>query len=194
MCTGTVPDATSDAAASDAGSPISWDGRAPLDHRASPTACPEEREAGAPCAAGTGPFPTEGSCEQDSDCTMGKNGRCLAFPNAPPEEAGRQCGAICSYDDCFVDSDCPPRVPCVCRDVTIYGDPNVCSTQSQCAVDSQCGPPGFCSPQAGSPFYGYFCHTLRDLCIDNTDCPSGDSCEFDTMTNRWFCFMPPMMR
>jgi hypothetical protein len=85
-------------------------------------------------------------------------------------------------------------VACACRDVSIYGDPNTCLTQSQCAVDSQCGPPGFCSPQAGSPLYPYFCHTLRDLCIDNSDCPPGDSCEFDTMSNRWDCYMPPMMR
>src|SRR5580658_954897 len=59
----------------DAPSPISWDGRAPEDHRASATDCPQQRDedAGTACAASWPPDPGEYACAQDSDCTMGAN-------------------------------------------------------------------------------------------------------------------------
>jgi len=186
----------------DAPSPISWDGRAPEDHRASATDCPQQRDedAGTACAASWPPDPGEYACAQDSDCTMGANGRCLGAPSPPPYEAGlgTLCESFCSYDQCFVDSDCGPRLPCLCRDASYDGAPNLCLTESNCAIDSQCGPPGFCSPSStfgeGSPSFGYFCHTLNDLCVDDTDCAPLSTCQFDDGGDRWICYPTPTMR
>ena len=195
---------------SEAPSPISWDGRVPMDHRASSSTCPQQRAAGTvlnvgfPCPDGGLPSPTAFACAQDSDCTMGNNGRCLSAPiYVYPEDSGigpglLYCETLCSYDQCFSDSDCAARVPCACRYQPVYGEANLCLTEGNCAVDSDCGPGGFCSPSVvmgGSPEgYGYFCHTPNDLCIDNMDCgPDGStsSCQFDVAGGHWACHTPP---
>jgi hypothetical protein len=205
---GTNGDAESggDGANDGAATPISWDGRAPLDHRASATACPRGRDAGLgfPCPdSGASPLPGN-PCAVDSDCTGGNSGLCLCVPDLVPPPSGSGPGMLytqtfCSYDQCLVDSDCGPRVPCDCRVPNIFGSPNVCLSASNCAVDSDCAPPSFCSPSlvvAQTPDIGYFCHTPNDTCIDDSDCPVPggplrETCRFDATSAIWHCVIVP---
>jgi hypothetical protein len=210
--TGTRADASSpyedpgDGGAQDAGAtPISWDGRAPLDHRASAAACPRVREAGVGLScpdSGAGPLPGN-PCAVDSDCTAGSDGVCLCIPDLVPPPSGNGPGLLytetaCSYDQCFVDSDCGPRIPCDCRDPNIFGAPNVCLSMSNCAVDSDCAWPAFCalSTVTGTPSIAFFCHTSNDTCIDDSDCPVPGGpfdaqCRFDATSAIWRCFQYP---
>jgi hypothetical protein len=172
----------------DAGA-ISWDGRAPLAHRDASVACPRERDhdASLPCPEGTPPPGSQ--CVTNADCTGGQNGRCLCAPSFDPPDTG----TVCSYDQCFADTDCPPRVPCGCRDVNIYGNPNTCNSASNCAVDSDCPSTGFCSQSGGA---GYYCHTPNDACIDDVGCPPAtfmnlSACLFDGSRGVWRCFQVP---
>jgi hypothetical protein len=185
--------------------PISWDGRVPQNHRASPAQCPPERAAGSPCPDGGVPSPTNFACMQDSDCTVGLNGRCLSVPQlvtpSPPSQGTQgllYCETVCSYDQCLSDLDCPVRTPCACRFPSIYGSPNVCLTASNCAIDADCGRGAFCSPSAvvGQADRAYFCHTSNDLCIDDADCSppamGGQAlCEFDAGSGHWSCHRLP---
>jgi hypothetical protein len=190
----------------DAATPISWDGRAPLDHRVSATACSQGRDGGFGLScpdSGAGPLPGN-PCAVDTDCTGGSDGVCLCAPDLVPPASGTGLGMIytqtfCSYDECFVDGDCGSRIPCECRDQNIFGAPNVCLAASNCAVDSDCGPPGFCSPSVvvgQSPSVAFFCHTPSDTCSEDSDCPVPDGpfveqCRFDAPTAIWRCFMLP---
>jgi hypothetical protein len=180
------PDASLDALAKTDSSKPDASTRVPLDHRATAVACPSARGSGPP----TQPYPQKQSngCSSDSDCTAGKNGRC--FPSEPLVSGGG-----CSYDECFVDSDCATKTPCACRASSTDNAANVCDPGGNCAVDSDCGPNGYCSPSVsacGGPA-PYFCHTPADECIDDSDCPPATStgcettafCAFDTQ--RWSC-------
>lgn len=184
---------------------IPWDGRAPLAHRDAGAACPQERaaDAGFPCPESSIPLPGN-PCLENADCTAGQNGLCLCAPDLVPPASGTGPGTlygetVCSYDECFVDSDCGPRVPCDCRIPGISGTPNVCLSASDCAIDSDCPLPGFCSPSlvpAQTPDVGFFCHTEDDTCIDDVDCPppSGpivSACRFDATSGIWRCFEEP---
>jgi len=193
------------ASPTDGALPISWDGRAPLAHRDAGSVCPRGRaaDAGFPCPDPSIPLPGN-PCVVDSDCAGGPNGRCLCAPafvtpdsGTGPETAYNE--TFCSYDECFVDSDCGPRVPCDCRIVGIYGSPNVCLSASNCAIDSDCSAPGFCSQSVvldQTPDLGFFCHTTDDTCIDDVDCllpfaPYRGYCAFDTTRQSWRCFEEP---
>ena len=97
---------------SDSASPISWDGRAPVTHRDASAACPRERldGGGLPCSDAGIPLPGN-PCVRDSDCTSGQDGICLCAPDLVPPDTGTGPGILytetfCSYDECFVDSDC----------------------------------------------------------------------------------------
>lgn len=164
--------------------------RVPALHRASGSACPTARGAGSVCTLdlGTGP----NACLVDSDCTAGTNGRCFS-PNGP---GGVRCmPTACSYDDCSSDSDCPSRVPCLCRDSAADSNANLCVTGGNCAVDADCGPGGYCSPGGYDDFCStpvYFCHTPADTCIDNTDCAQSGSrpvlaCNYDLRSGHFAC-------
>jgi hypothetical protein len=183
----------------------SWNGRAPQSHIAAGPICPQQR---GPGFVGCNPdggvaSPTALACLQDSDCTTGNNGRCTILPvsSPPPSGPGGQlvllCGSSCSYDQCFSDTDCPVRVPCGCRSSGSDSAANVCLTGSDCAVDSDCGPGGFCSPSSSTQTAGktlYFCHTANDVCLDDTDCPTGNGCQFDSVSSNWICVAPPPIR
>jgi hypothetical protein len=184
--------------------PISWDGRAPLSHRDAAVACPRvpAADSGFFCPDSSSPLPGN-PCVEDSDCTASPNGLCLCAQDLVPPDSGNGPGTLynetyCSYDECFVDSDCGRRVPCDCR--TFYGGtPNMCLPASNCAVDSDCPPPGFCSPSSvpdQAPYIGFFCHTPNDTCIDAVDCPLPNStnvrvCSFDATSGTWRCFEEP---
>jgi hypothetical protein len=183
----------------------------PLDHRSTSESCPSQRGP-APqfCAGGTctdQPFPAPSTCASDSQCTTGVNGRC--FPWQGLVTAGG-----CSYDQCFADSDCGAKTPCLCRSSSADNSANVCDVGGNCAVDSDCGPGGYCSPSMetcystnseaaveGRNFGGpnpYYCHTASDICLNDSDCAAPDAgtsalpiiyatCAYNIQSKRWEC-------
>jgi hypothetical protein len=188
--------------------------RAPKKHRAAGSPCPSERAPNSPpeCAPGAGNgIPVQ--CRQDSDCTMGDDGRCLRALIGPA-----RCGGLCSYDECAGDSDCAAPAPCECRASAMSTAPNTCVRESNCRVDADCGPGGFCSPSVVAGLcdcpstdlcdattmctadgmkvpcacgdacgHGYFCHTPHDTCLDDADCADQGTCNYDRLKNNWAC-------
>jgi hypothetical protein len=191
----------------EAGAASMSDAEVPLNHRPTPACCPAQRgpgPSGQPYPSGVASFlsPDAGGCTSDSQCTSGVNGRC--FPNGGLVGPGG-----CSYDECFTDSNCGSRTPCLCRNSSTDNSANACDLGGNCAVDSDCGPGGYCSPSdliqtngAVNACYGaslYYCHTASDLCINDLDCASSDAgmpttspypayaCAYDAQDNRWEC-------
>ena len=207
------PDAATriDAPVSDGPSTVG-DAKVPLQHRSTSASCPSQRgPAPQDCTTGTctgQPYPSQVSglpltCSSDSQCTAGVNGRC--FPPKPEWAGG------CSYDECFADSSCGARTPCICRTSSTNNSANVCDVGGNCAVDSDCGLGGYCSPsmescastdpnikaEASNGPSPYYCHTASDLCINDSDCgppdaattpfPALNVCAYSTQDNRWEC-------
>lgn len=156
-------------------------GTTPAKHRPSSSPCPSLRGPGALTAACDYDAGPAVPCLHDSDCTAGINGRCLP---APPVA----CDTACSYDQCQQDSDCG-HVPCNCRGSATDSAANVCLVGSDCQVDTDCGSGGYCSPSgmAGSCSIAYFCHTPGDKCMDDSDCPDAEGCNFDPSVSFWSC-------
>ena len=46
--------------------------------------------------------------------------------------------------------------------------------QVSCACGDSCG-------------HSYFCHTKSDGCVDDSDCPGDQTCNYDTVNARWDC-------
>jgi hypothetical protein len=89
--------------------------------------------------------------------------------------------------------------PCSCRPATQAGQGIVApmSTSNNyclmgnCRVDADCGAGGYCSPTFGScgSFFGvvgYYCHTPKDKCVDDSDCKAAD-CRYDPVGGSWAC-------
>ena len=177
-------------------------GKVPLQHRSTSASCPSQRGPGPSCVD----TPCS-SCSSDSQCTDGVNGRCF-----PWEGLVSQGG--CSYDECFTDSNCGARTPCLCRSSSTDNSANMCDIGGNCAVDSDCGPGGYCSPSMETCYstnpeaevegrnYGgpnpYYCHTASDLCINDSDCAPVDAgtvanpltytpCAYNVQNTRWEC-------
>ena len=177
---------------------------APFQHRSAPASCPSQRGPGPSCANTT----CSSSCSSDSQCIDGENGRCF------PWEGLVSLGG-CSYDECFTDSNCGSRTPCICRSSPTDNNANMCDVGGNCALDSDCGPGGYCSPSMETCYstnpeavvegrnYGgpnpYYCHTASDLCINDSDCASPDAgtattptltytpCAYNVQDERWEC-------
>lgn len=121
-------------------------------------------------------------CTAHSDCTAGENGRCLQM----------RFGYTCTYDTCFSDSDCANVCEC---GGAFRSDANMCLPEGACRIDADCGANGFCSPTRGDcgdflGTVGYYCHTDRDECIDDSDCEAMGFqwyCRFDRLGGRWSC-------
>jgi hypothetical protein len=170
-------------------------GSAPLQHRSTSASCPSQRGRGLPCD-----LTICLGCSSDSQCTNGVNGRCFSWGGL---------GDGCSYDECFTDSNCGSKIPCLCRSSSTDNRANVCDVAGNCAVDSDCGPGGYCSPSVqvvpdqrpnvcSGLLTPYYCHTASDLCINDSDCapldagpPTLDSptyaCAYNPQDNRWEC-------
>lgn len=183
------------------------DAEIPVYHRAAPATCPPKRGPGTSGVVVNGmpgfpacpmpPSPTTVCCSSDSDCDAGTNGRCTGS-NSGPLPSGNQC----TYDECFIDSNCPSGTPCICRSSPTDNTANVCVTGGNCVVDSDCGSGSYCSP---SPLLNscddpgpYYCHTAADTCVDDSDCfvDGGASffCAYDPKARHWGCsewFCPP---
>jgi len=173
--------------------PFDAPGRTPLRHRPASTACSAERPA---ATTKSDPWPTA-TCDVDSDCTAGLNGRCWVGVSLGGVDAGAF--RYCSYDECRTETDCPStgtRRVCLCRGPEIPLAPNRC-VPAECSTDADCGPGSFCSPSPRDWMYptyvvaGYFCHTPDDECIDDRDCDPPDAfsrlCSFDISARRWRC-------
>jgi hypothetical protein len=167
-------------------------GRVPVKHRAVAVACSTDRAAGTCDPTGSN-IPDAGlACRKDAECTAGANGRCSL--------GGRVLACQCTYDTCATDADCAQMGgPCECRPAGqgIVAPPpttmNVCKA-GNCRVDKDCGTAGYCSPSLGScgnylGVTGYYCHTAKDKCTDDTDCQAqgGGDCRYDSVTNAWAC-------
>lgn len=164
--------------------------KAPALHRASATACDDVRPSN-PVSTQDGP---EILCTTHAECTAGKNGRCLGNSHD---------GWRCTYDACLSDTQCGGSSVCECEG-GFRSDHNVC-LKSECQLDSDCkgasaacGAIGFCSPSLGSCGHyakavGYFCHTPKDECTDDTDCAGNGQfgqkpyCSFDSAVGHWKC-------
>lgn len=160
----------------------------PLIHRPTADACTATRAPFNCDISGSG-APAE--CSVDSECTQGQNGRCVGNPHD---------GCSCSYDQCVTDADCGSNQLCSCRQDWHYGagGPNVCM-MSNCRVDADCGAGGYCSPsydaQCGAYFgvTGWFCHTKKDECVNDSDCAQVDGgwsapfCGYRPEVGHWAC-------
>jgi hypothetical protein len=143
------------------------------------------RPTAAPCVfmtPPTSPSPCEmtgtGPCKGNGDCTFGTDGRCvLSLP------AG---ACSCTYDACFADADCPFGDVCSCSGA--YSG-NACVSGS-CRTDADCGASGYCSPVVegcSMQVVGYACHTAKDTCSGNSDCPFSASCAPEFSDGAWVC-------
>jgi len=155
----------------------------PEQHVAVAPTCPTTRP---PSIVDAGPPPGDGGvvipgCHSDSDCTMGKNGRCMRIGNIA--------GDTCTYDECFTDGDCGQGKACLCS-----ADGNLC-LDANCQTDGDCAGLG-CSPSYGTscgPYsgtQGFYCHTPSDECVDDKDCNAGGKvgyCAYSSQAGHWAC-------
>lgn len=160
----------------------SSDGGVPTNHR------PSDAQCGLAAPPGDCTFDNPGAaCHSDADCSdAGPNGRCIAA-NGPPT-------CSCTWDTCAGDTDCSAGQTCACHG-SPYSDGvgNTC-VPGNCRIDSDCGPGGYCSPSAGpstcGSLSGYYCHTPKDQCLDDTDCSSstaGNMCIYSPSDGFWTC-------
>jgi hypothetical protein len=171
-------------------------GRIPTSHRASDIQCAQSAPAGTcPCNANrpSSSYPDQWACSSDSDCVdAGANGRCISsIPLA---------GCVCSSDSCTGDTDCQSGETCACHGSPyMFGRGNLC-VPGNCQVDADCGTGGYCSPTPALPcnmngrdFYcqgrGYYCHTPKDECVDDSDCQGVGfpGCLYDQSAGYWKC-------
>jgi Cys-rich repeat protein len=127
------------------------------------------------------------NCTRDSQCTDGgADGRCV-------ESGGPALFCSCSYDTCVKDTDCPSGQTCACHGSAYTVGGNAC-VAGNCRVDSDCGAGGYCSPAYNTMscggLAGYYCHTPRDRCLNDSDCPgtSGpQACTYVATAAYWEC-------
>jgi hypothetical protein len=134
--------------------------------------------------------PQYGLCKRHADCTQGTNGRCISS----------QMGYMaynyhCSYDTCATDADCDPGRVCYCQEQSAR-----CFLLGNCQTDADCGGGAlsYCSLAYGGDcggyhwYSGFYCHTPKDTCLDDSDCTGEDYCDFDVVDGRWECKSPNM--
>jgi hypothetical protein len=190
-CGGTTAggaDAGSDAASSSgsggssgsgSGSGSSSGGLPPVNHRPSDSQCNTTAPPGDCTFANPG-----AACHGDADCAdAGPNGRCVV-PNGPPT-------CFCTWDRCAGDATCPTGQTCACHGSAYNGVGNAC-VPGNCRLDSDCGPGGYCSPTAATntcgALSGYYCHTPKDQCLNDSDCNSSAGlCIYSPTDGFWSC-------
>jgi hypothetical protein len=159
----------------------------PENHRASGAPCTDPAPPGNITCGADCPDTPFFQCGSDSDCTAGRNGRCIG-PGGPAR-------SYCAYDACASDAECTNSQPCACHGST-YANPwnNVCAP-GNCRVDADCGAHGYCSPapslgECSGRLAGYYCHTPDDTCINDSDCETGKISTYSTASKRWACDGP----
>lgn len=164
--------------------------KVPLVHRVTSPSCATPPPAGnCGLSPNTNNIASSGACALDSDCT-GVNARCT----------GPFFGMCsCTHDECGGDADCATDQTCDCREARLYEptQANYC-LPSNCRVDSDCGANGYCSPSHDIECgldgeRGWYCHTKKDRCTNDSDCPISDEndvesfCGFDPTLGYWRC-------
>jgi hypothetical protein len=181
------------AALASCGSGSTLAGRVPDNHRPNNAQCMQTAPAGTCSCNDNCSNPAEWACTSDSACADGGvNGRCVSFLGP----AG--CG--CTYDRCAGDTDCPSGQTCACHGSTYtFGGGNMC-VPGNCRVDADCGNGGYCSPSPAMPCgmdgksycqsLGYFCHTPKDRCINDSDCTGvAPGCVYSLSDGDWECLL-----
>jgi hypothetical protein len=180
-------------------------GRIPANHRADNSLCTQAAPAGtcsvnSGCVDGgsggsclTSPDPSRWHCLSDSDCAdAGANGRCTSWLGPA--------GCSCTSDQCAGDSACPSGQTCACHGSPyMFGAGNGC-VPGNCRIDADCGASAYCSPtpalpcnMGGRDMYcqglGYYCHTPKDECLDDSDCQAvgQPGCLYDVSAGHWKC-------
>lgn len=146
----------------------------PAVHRAVAAGCSHVRGAG-----NFDPTLMFASSKSDAACTAGTIGRCLG------SMGGAQTNR-CSYDGCFLDSECSGKF-CTCR---ARGGirANRCSS-GNCTTDASCSAGGCCSPSVDPDktnygITGWWCRTAKDACTGDTDCATAVSSTKKTSAKR----------
>lgn len=152
---------------------------------AAPTASakPARRCAAPPPANGSIPADAAGKplralCHVDTDCHVGREGRCV-FSDGHGERVSL---LACTHDDCETDADCPGNV-CVCgtdvshRSHCVIGD---CRDDDDCD-GAHCG----VGHQDGVEIR--FCHRPGDQCSSRRACHDAQVCEYDRRHGRYEC-------
>lgn len=162
----------------------------PDQHRPNNLQCTEPAPQGNISCSGDCPTGSNFECTSDSDCAAtGLNGRCV--------NGGGPAGSYCTHDSCTVDTDCPSGETCACHGSPYTDRAGSACVPGNCRVDADCPPGGNCSPSAASTCrnatdvcLGYYCHTPKDLCINDSDCASHQfpsACIYSTSTGYWAC-------
>jgi hypothetical protein len=139
---------------------------------------PQER-----CEYDDGPGLVGDTCQEDSDCTVGANGRC-------PRVLAT---TLCVYETCQTDADCMTGLRCVCANEGGSGD-HVC-TSSNCGDDLGCPENRECKVDesvGGIPrAWVQHCTTEHDECSSRADCDPNDInrdwCGYDFKRQLWTC-------
>jgi hypothetical protein len=167
---------------------------APVSHRPDDSECQVAAPVGTCHATSSTTDNTEAVCHTDSQCATGTNGRCQQLTGLSYDYCA------CTYDTCTTDGDCGPGQTCACHGApNTDGAGNTC-VPGNCRVDGDCGPGGYCSPSyggepiqgcpvAGRGLQGYYCHTVSDTCLDQSDCPNpfAESCAYSATMGFWRC-------
>ncbi len=122
-------------------------------------------------------------CASDAECKGSPNGRCVTLGGGHDPMRNQ-----CVYDRCFADDTCGEGGICNCNH-----EGNFCQV-GNCRIDSDCGSGGFCSPTYGcrGSKGAHYCHTPKDVCVENSDCPTlpngnWNTCTYDSMAGHWAC-------
>ena len=147
--------------------------------RGAETVCKPDREPGTAQPGGNG------TCQNDAECTSGKNGRCRSMGD-------RVLQNTCTYDTCFKDADCTTGGPCECD---AYRG-NYCLA-GNCRTDADCGAGGSCGRSnsldcRGGGAAAYYCRTAMDACASDSDCKTSSACLYASQVGHWTCQEHPV--
>lgn len=140
-----------------------------------PRACPA-----APPSNGAGAIAGASvQCHADSECTAGKNGRCMSLGG------GHALAVVsCTYDACVADAECKGGELCICGSGT---DRSGCRP-ANCHDDADCGGKRCDDSEGGmTGTWGRYCHSRADKCGSSADCKDNEVCNYVGGKSRWEC-------